>query len=203
MKFLIDKSPKDVARKAKSNLVIGQLLTPLTMYKSWQGPYAIDNGAFSRFDHDAFAKLLLREESNAARCLFVTCPDVVGSAKRTLELFKYRWEWINSKWKVAFVAQNGIEDLDVPWSEFDCLFIGGNDPWKDSSSVVDLIKTAIILEKHVHVGRVNTPRRFRHFRDSGAHTCDGSGVAMYDHMLSTIESSLKDQPTLFGNSKDK
>jgi hypothetical protein len=59
------------------------------------------------------------------------------------------------------------------------------------------VRTAKILGIHVHVGRVNTPKRFEHFCRLGADTCDGSGVAMYDHMLEAIEQ--RDQPcvTLF------
>lgn len=197
MKFLIDKSPKHVVRKAASSLVRGQLLTPLTRYKNWGGEYAIDNGAFSGFDAETFRSLLLRESSTVSQCLFVTSPDIVGAAKRTLELFEERHRWIPASWPVALVAQNGIEDLDIPWNSFRCLFIGGVDPWKDSRAVVDLVKTAKTLEKHVHVGRVNTPKRFNHFDRIGADTCDGSGVAMYDHMLDKIERSRLPQPSLF------
>jgi hypothetical protein len=37
MRFLIDKSPKDVVRKSASPLVLGQLITPLTGYSDWGG----------------------------------------------------------------------------------------------------------------------------------------------------------------------
>ncbi len=79
MKFLIDKSPKDVARKSVSDLVMGQLLTPLTGYADAGGAYAIDNGAFSGFPVDRFRRLLERQEGRKADCLFVTCPDIVGA----------------------------------------------------------------------------------------------------------------------------
>lgn len=197
LQFLIDKSPADVDRKNASDLVRGQLLTPLTRYTNWGGEFAIDNGAFSRFDAKTFGSLLRRESANRHRCLFVACPDVVGAARRTLEIFRERWRWIPDGWPVALVAQNGIEDLDVPWSEFDCLFIGGGDPWKESNAVADLIKTAIVFEKHIHVGRVNTPSRYKHFAELGANTCDGSGIARYDHMLKNIEMSLLPQQSLF------
>lgn len=204
MKFLIDKSPKDVDRKAglHPDLVVGQLLTPLTRYKNAGGTFAIDNGAFSGFDRDGFAALLKREEPNRERCLFVTVPDVVGTGRRTLEIWKFRHSIVRH-WPLALVAQDGMEDLEIPWGEMAAVFIGGGDPWKDSKASLDIVKTAKTLGKHVHVGRVNTAKRFKLFTEVGADTCDGSGVAMYDHMLDDIAKALsrEPEPTLWGEAE--
>jgi len=191
MKFLIDQSPLKMAALIRSPIVAGQLLTPLTRYKNAGLPYAIDNGAFSGLDAAAFGALLEREQPNKERCLFVVCPDVVGSARRTLELFERRRLWIRG-WPVAFVAQDGQENLPVPWDDIDCIFVGGNDPWKESQASRDLVRTAKALDKRVHVGRVNTWKRYKLFADLGADTCDGSGIARYSHMLRDIERKLED-----------
>lgn len=198
MQFLVDTSPAKMADLKERPLVGGQLLTPLTGYSNWGAYFAIDNGAFSRFDNIAFLKLLQREKVNKHFCRFVTIPDIVGNARRTLELWKER-ESFAKNWPHALVAQNGLEDMDIPWSELTALFIGGGDPWKDSKAVADLVKTAKTFGKWVHVGRVNTVRRYRHFDELGADTCDGSGIAMYDHMLENIEKALAEEPppTLF------
>jgi hypothetical protein len=173
MKFLIDNSKPETF----DPLFAGQLLTPLTRYRNWSPSYfAIDNGAFSGFDSAAFAALLKREKPNQSGCLFVCCPDVVGSAARTLDLFRHRERWIDPTWPLAFVAQNGIEDLECPFEEFDCLFIGGDNSFKSAKSTMDLVKTAKLLGKHVHIGRVNCEARFRNFAGI-ADTCDGSGVS--------------------------
>lgn len=195
MRFLIDKSPADVKRKAElfPDLVAGQLLTPLTRYANAGGSYAIDNGAFSGFDSRAFASLLNRENQTKANCLFVVVPDVVGNARRTLELWKYRHN-ICHGWPRAFVCQDGMEDFDLPWDTLTAVFIGGKDPWKDSQAARDIVKTAKILGKIVHVGRVNTIKRYKLFAELGADTCDGSGVAMYDHMLEDIARELNKKP---------
>ena len=195
MRFLIDKSPKDVERKAglHPDLVAGQLLTPLTRYRNAGGMFAIDNGAFSGFDRSGFDALLAREEPNRSRCLFVTVPDVVAAGRRTLEIWKYRHSIVRH-WPLALVAQDGMEDLDIPWGEMTAVFIGGGDPWKDSKAALDIVKTAKTLGKHVHVGRVNTAKRFKLFAEAGADTCDGSGVAMYDHMLDDIAKALSKEP---------
>lgn len=198
MRFLIDTQQDTLRlRMQTSELIMGQLLTPLTNYAEWGGVYAIDNGAFSGFAKDRFRRLLARRESRKADCLFVTCPDIVGAGQRSIELFKRRHRWIPQGWKVAMVAQDGMEDLEIPWDEMDAIFIGGDDPWKDSKASADIVKTAKILGLWVHVGRVNSPKRFDHFLQLGADSCDGSGVAKYDHMLKAIERSRLPQPSLF------
>jgi len=204
MKFLIDTQQDTLRRRMQaSELILGQLLTPLTGYSDWGGIYAIDNGAFSGFPAEKFQRLLERQGSRKADCLFVTCPDIVGAGQRSLELFKRRRLWIPEGWKVALVIQDGMEDLEIPWDELDAIFVGGGDPWKDSKAAADIVKTATILKKWKHVGRVNTPRRFEHFVQLGADSCDGSGVAMYDHMLQKIERRNEPEPSLFNECDER
>lgn len=193
MRFLIDKHADCVKKKMLSGLVEGQLLTPLTRYANWGGTFAIDNGAFSRWNDKAFANLLDRNKEHRDKCLFVCVPDVVGDARRTLEIFNWRFNLVSSFWPAALVAQDGLEELDIPWDKFQCLFIGGSTVWKDSQAVEPLIKTAQILGKHVHVGRVNTYKRYRRFSILGCDTCDGSGVSQYDHMMENIVKGLESE----------
>lgn len=204
MKFLIDTQQNTLRRRMEtSSLILGQLLTPLTGYSDWGGgAYAIDNGAFSGFPTEKFHRLLKRQDSRKAECLFVTCPDIVGAGQRSIELFKRRSRWIPDGWKVAMVAQDGMEDLEIPWDEMDAIFIGGRDPWKDSREAADIVKTAKTLGLWVHVGRINTPKRFDHFSELEADSCDGSGVAMYDHMLEKIERRNEPKPSLFDTHQD-
>jgi len=204
MKFLIDTQQDTLRRRMQaSELILGQLLTPLTGYSDWGGIYAIDNGAFSGFPAEKFQRLLERQDSRKADCLFVTCPDIVGAGQRSIELFKRRSRWISDGWKVAMVAQDGMEDLEIPWDEMDAVFIGGGDPWKDSKAAADIVRTAKTLGLWVHIGRVNTPRRFEHFLQLGADSCDGSGVAMYDHMLQKIERRNEPEPSLFNECDER
>ena len=98
---------------------------------------------------------------------------------------------------MALVIQDGMEDLEIPWEELDAIFLGGMDPWKDSKAAADIVRTATIFKKWKHVGRVNTPKRFDHFEELGADSCDGSGIAKYDHMLEAIERRNDPRPTLF------
>ncbi|HEV8293041.1 MAG TPA: hypothetical protein VGP94_13995 [Tepidisphaeraceae bacterium] len=187
MLVLLDNG-QDLAQCATElGLPVGQLLTPLTRYhlRNRALPWAIDNGAFSDFDEDAFLSLLKREWPRAADCLFVTAPDVVASARRTLEIFE-RWRERLGGWRVALVCQDGQEHLPIPWDDIDAIFIGGSTAWKCSPAAEQIIRAAKILKKHVHVGRVNTPSRFRHFEEIGVDSVDGSGIARYSHMRQAV-----------------
>ena len=199
LKFLLDKSTDVVQAKGTAfpSLVSGQLLTPLSRYKNWGGQFAVDNGAFSKFDAAGFKRLLDRNKRHRKQCLFVAAPDVVGSARRTLECFNHWYPQLES-WPVALVAQDGAEDLSIPWDLLSAIFIGGSD-WKDSKAAADIVKTALIMGIHVHVGRVNTIRRYRRLAELGAHTSDGSGASRYDWMLEAIAAGLNDDaPVLPG-----
>lgn len=166
---------------------VGQLLTPLTRFclRDPQVPWAVDNGAFAGFDEAAFVALLAREEHHRDRCLFVTVPDVVGSARRTLEVFEH-WYPRLSRWKLALACQDGQEQLPIPWSRIHAVFIGGSTNWKGSAHAVQIIQAAQLLGKHVHVGRVNGVQRWKHFEDLGVDSCDGTGLAQYSHMREAI-----------------
>ena len=194
MKFLMDNSLASLAKNGAYPhwLVGGQLLTPLTRYRRWHDVFAIDNGAFGGFKEPGFMSLLRREVHARHKCLFVCAPDVVGDHPATSALFAKYAYLAEEGWPLAFVAQNGCLPGDVPWEKIRCLFVGGKDPWKDGTEVRELVRVARKLGKHVHIGRVNTAKRFVHFMKMGAHTCDGSGVARYSKsMLPKIEAEVK------------
>lgn len=166
---------------------VGQLLTPLTRYRlrDPSKPFAIDNGGYTEFDADAFMALLRREEHHRDQCRFVTVPDIVGSARRTLEVFGH-WKPKLAGWKLALACQDGQEHLPIPWNDIDAVFIGGSTGWKCSDHAVHIIKAAKAMDKWTHVGRVNDPERFLHFEKLGVDSCDGSGLARYTHMRKAI-----------------
>lgn len=166
---------------------VGQLLTPLTRYRlrDPNRPWAIDNGGFKQLDIPGLFSLLKREEHHREKCLFVTMPDIVASAQRTIELFHHFRPQFHG-WRVAFVCQDGQEHLPIPWDQLDAIFIGGSTKWKCSESVTQIIKTAKILGKHTHAGRVNDPQRWKHFEELGVDTADGTGLARYTHMRRAI-----------------
>lgn len=167
--------------------VVEQLLTPLTRYTAQRpdGYFAIDNGAFSKFEPHSFLSLLKRETPRRGLCRFVAVPDVVGSARRTLEVFDH-WAPALQEWPLALVAQDGQENLPIPWERIAAIFIGGSTDWKMGPHAAACIKACKAIGKWCHVGRVNTPGRFEYFEDLGADSIDGTGLSRYSWMRRAI-----------------
>lgn len=159
----------------------GELLTPLT-FRKWKGStYGIDNGAFANFNASHFRSLLKRMQPDRKACRFVAVPDVVSSARRTLEVFDHWYPELRN-WPLAIVAQDGAHELTLPWSRCSAVFIGGSTEFKLSNQAVHIIKAAQAMEKWVHVGRVNTPLRMERFEKLGVDSIDGTGLSRYSHM---------------------
>lgn len=180
---------------------VEQLFTPLTrrLPQHPEKMFAIDNGAFSRFEVKGFLSLLEKHEPRRDLCRFVAAPDVVGCARRTMECFRY-WQPRLAKWPIAFVCQDGQESLDIPWENFAAVFIGGTTEWKMSKHAATIVKASKVIGKWCHIGRINTPGRFEYFEDLGADSCDGTGLARYSHMRKAIyERDL--MPDMFAESR--
>lgn len=187
MLVLLDTSQDLTVAADELGCEVEQLLTPLTRYRL-QRPnsrFAIDNGAFSRFDGKAFDALLAREFERRQNCIFVCAPDVVGSARRTLEIFT-RWEEKLKDWPIALVAQDGQQDLEIPWDSIKSIFVGGSTEFKMSIHTKQIVQCAKTLGKWVHIGRVNTPSRFEYFEEMGADSIDGTGLSRYSWMRENI-----------------
>lgn len=144
-------------------------------------PWAADNDCFQGLDADAYRAMLARLRDLPGRCLFVTVPDVVGDAAATLALFEEWWvEVADTGLPLALVAQNGIEDTEVPWDRIDALFIGGDDGFKLGPVAAAYAREARARGKWVHWGRVNSRKRIRYIAETGAaDSFDGSSWAIY------------------------
>ncbi len=181
---MIDNSPSMIKDKAeKFRFDLWQLRTPLTQYRLSGRQYGLDNGCFKRFDSNAWNRLL--GEAIQSPPVFVTLPDIVGDARRTLELFDIFHKQLHPKHKRALVLQDGIGQHNIPWNDLQAVFIGGSDDFKISTEAVNAAKTARILGKWVHVGRVNTVERVNNWIGLGD-SIDGSGISKYDHMLESV-----------------
>jgi len=181
---------------------VEQLLSPLTGFvrQKQHANFAFDNGGFGGCPIDSYMRLLEREKEAKHLCRFATVPDIVGDARRTLEVFEH-WKYKMSGWPLAFVAQNGQEDLPIPWKHIHALFIGGLDKgdghgdWKLGQHAKACIRAAQAMGKYVHVGRVNTPGRFDYFKNLDVDSIDGTGLSRYTHMREDIWRSMN-QPNL-------
>jgi hypothetical protein len=153
------------------------MITPRMGQKPPPGQvWAADNGRFnSRHEYSDAKYLAWLTRMPVESCLFATAPDVVGNAQATLRLSLPMMPRIRKLgYKVAFVAQDGMEKLHVPWDMFDCLFIGGTTEWKLSEHAYQLVAEANRRGKWTHMGRVNSWRRFRAAAAAGYDSADGT-----------------------------
>lgn len=176
-----------IAREAN----LGLLVTPDTSYHLQVNDFpfwAADNACFNhpeRFVTEEYlAWLGAFPLPQRHSCLFATAPDVlntlpdgtkVGDAAATLRRSLPVLPAIRELgFKAALVAQDGLQDLYVPWSLFDVLFIGGSTEWKLSDHARRLSAEAIRHGKTVHMGRVNSYKRLKIADGFGCDTADGT-----------------------------
>jgi hypothetical protein len=185
MIFLADTSAPLKQVEVEIGREVGQLMTPRSRRKDAGVKFGIDNGAFAGFEEIAFVNLLERHKAAKERCLFVAAPDVVASARRTLEAFDF-WFPKLSGWPIALVAQDGQETLEIPWNNITAIFIGGSTEWKLSPEAAQIVKCAKLLGKWVHIGRINSGLRLDYFTALHADSFDGTGLSRYSHMRHAI-----------------
>jgi hypothetical protein len=186
---------------------MGILVTPDTAgylkHVDHYSTFAIDNGVFGgKFDEQKFRKLLDdvgKIPAGRMSCLFAVAPDVfdrktmTGDPLATIARSRPWFPEIRARGlPAALVAQDGLEDHpnEIPWDEFDALFIGGGDSFKEGyrdepplfsqdkrRKWKAMIDNAKAHGKHVHVGRVNGLRRLLFAYEIGADSVDGTYLA--------------------------
>ncbi len=137
-------------------------------------------------------------------CLFATAPDVLCDAEATLKVEHSRrmLAWVrHAGFPAALVAQDGLEDLDVPWDDLDALFLGGSTAWKLGPAAAALAAEAKRRRKWVHMGRVNSLKRLRYADAIGCDSADGTYLtygpdANLPSLLAWLR-QVNDQPALW------
>jgi hypothetical protein len=167
-------------------------------------PWCADNGCYGAGwpgESRWLTWLAAFTQAQRAVCLFATAPDVVGDAAATLTRSAPHLPAIRDLgYPAAFVAQDGLESLPVPWDTFDALFIGGSTTWKLGAAARGLVGAARRHGKWVHMGRVNSERRARYAAAIGCDSVDGTYLAFGpDVNLPNVLAWLRgtDHPTLF------
>ena len=159
---------------------VGYMMTPMMGNKAdLNGTlWAADTGCFNqpeKYDQEKYLRWLRAQATYSRRCLFATAPDVVGDAKTTIEKSLPMFPLLQAEgYRAALVAQDGLEDLDIPWESFDCLFVGGSTAWKLSETAYQLAYEADARGKWVHQGRVNSWKRLKAAAISGYDSADGT-----------------------------
>ncbi len=163
--------------------------------------WAADTGLFGksglRYTNDRYLRWL--EPLPSQTCLFAAAPDVVGDAVETLKLAAKMYQAVRGLgFRVALVGQNGLENLAVPWDDFDAFFIGGSTEWKLGPQAAALVEEAKRRGKWVHMGRVNSLRRMQYAESIGCDSADGTVLKHDPHRpVHTWGPSVINQPSLW------
>jgi hypothetical protein len=161
--------------------LLGMIATPaqgnaIPQHAVW----CCDNGCFGDgYPGDSgYLEFLSGKAALRARCLFAVAPDVPFNMTASLARSAPMLPRIRALgYLVALAAQNGSEDMTLPWGDFDVLFLGGDTPWKLGPHARTLTEQARERGKHVHMGRVNSLRRLRYADAIGCHSADGTFLA--------------------------
>ncbi len=166
--------------------------------------WCADNGCFSdKFNEAAWWEWLQRNADRADTCRFAVSPDVVGDHQATLQRSAPWLPRIRALgYPAAFVGQDGAHPDTVPWDDFDVLFLGGTTDWKLGPDARALAGHAVALGKWVHMGRVNSFKRFRYAEAIGCSSVDGTFLIygpdkLLPELLGWFD-HLEDRPALFG-----
>jgi hypothetical protein len=166
-------------RDAMAAGLLGMIATPAAGNNGPTGvDWCADNSCFTpgRYPGDpAYLRWLTHGDDRAGRCAFATAPDAPFDASATLVRASPMLEQIRAAgYPAALVAQDGLEDLPVPWGSFDALFLGGTTQWKLGPAAAQLAAQARQRGLWVHMGRVNSLRRLRYAHSIGCHSVDGT-----------------------------
>lgn len=139
----------------------GGMIAPLKKGVAW----ALDNNCFTmEFDEDVWVNAVKKFAIYADTCLFVVAPDAVGDKHLTLDRFHRYSTVINLyNYPTGIAIQDGMSVSDVPWNMISAIFLGGTDEYKLGKQSGLIIREAIYLGKHVHIGRVNSRKRIMRF----------------------------------------
>lgn len=206
--FLGTPSGPDV-RAAMSAGLIGCMTTPAQGNRIPDGAlYACDNGKFGKGwpGPDRWFDWLEHtvERYGRDRCLWAVAPDVPFDAAGTLaESMPWLARIRELGVPAAFAAQDGCDELGVPWDAFDVLFLAGSTEWKTGPVAERLSREAKERGKGVHMGRVNSRQRLRTAEWFGCDSADGTYLAFGpDKNLALLRGWLEELhrvPSLFAS----
>jgi hypothetical protein len=187
MYLLVSGATKTV-QKYIENTYLGQFITPrancniknINNIINNNCIWAADNDCYNGLDVNKYMKMIERLPNNNLKLKFVTVPDEVANAEKTLLMFEY-WYPILKYYKLplALVAQDGLKEKDIPWDKISSFFLGGSTEYKLSEEIKKLVNVAKSNGKWVHMGRVNSHKRIRYAYTIGCDSFDGTSFSMF------------------------
>jgi hypothetical protein len=142
-------------------------------------PWAADNDCYSGFNERRY-RGMLEAVNGLAGCRFVVAPDAVGDWHETRRLWD---EWADTlAWyavPLAYVLQDGQPSHAVPWEGLRAVFIGGTTDYKLGGEAERLAREARERGLWVHMGRVNSRKRYTYARQIGCDSVDGGSFSRW------------------------
>ena len=190
-------------RQAMRDGLIGAMVTPRQGNRVDGIPlWCADNGRFGQGWPGYHRWLRWLTGLPLKGCAFALAPDTPFDAAATLEQAARPLRAIRDLgYPAALAAQNGIESMTIPWDDFDVLFLGGDTAWKLGPAARVLTVEARARGKGVHMGRVNSLRRYRYADAIGCTSADGTFLAFGPDVnlpeLLSWSRAVRDQCTLF------
>ena len=172
---------------------LGQFVTPRTgndiaRIARAGHAWAADNDALAGIDPDAYLTMLVQiAAADRTHLRFVAVPDSVtmteagpvGDWPGTLVLFaSWRRALTRRALPAAIVLQDGATIDTVPWAHIQAVFVGGSTSWKEGDAAQIIMREAIARGCWVHVGRINTLRRYWAMHGL-FHSYDGTGFSKW------------------------
>ena len=167
----------------KYRAYVGFLKTPFCgnafgVMQSFRLSIAMDNAAYNGFCPKAYLSVVNEIREKQVGIDWVSVPDTVADADKTHQSFM-EWQPRLSDLPLAYVGQDGCEDMDIPFNAFEAFFIGGSTEWKLSAAAISVITEAKRHGKIVHMGRVNSDKRLRYAHTLGVDSVDGTGYCRF------------------------
>lgn len=160
---------------------LGMINTPAQGSRLIPGvTWCADNGCYGNGypGDERWLGWLKRNQSGVAECRFATAPDVVGDAVDTWQRSSPLLPKVRELgYLAALVAQDGLENITVHWDWFDALFIGGSTEWKLGEAAKNIASEAKARGKWLHMGRVNSRKRYAYAQSIGCDSVDGTYLA--------------------------
>lgn len=164
--------------------------------------HALDNGAWRAFQQNepfnetGFLRLIERSAEDAD---FVVIPDIVAGGMRSLD-FSLSWlPRLAHISKSLLPLQDGMDVFTVAAVLYESpnlgLFLGGSTEWK-LATMYEWGVLAAVMNRHYHVGRVNTARRIRLAAEAGADSFDGTSATRFSCTLPLLESARQKRSLL-------
>ncbi len=182
---LISKSPdKCIEQIGKDAYALhcGLLTQPFSGYDVRKATrWALDNGCYLPGYNPKAILAQLEKWQGVTGCIFAALPDVVRNhAASSLLSFEWLDTFHHYGYPPAWILQDGVTVRDVPYNEIAAVFIGGDDAFKYSRVVFDIVQEAHTRGLWVHHGRVGGKRRFDYSRDIlKCHSFDSTGFSIH------------------------